>query len=255
MKKHILTIHENKSLPKPFQCEVCLKSFSTQFWIEKHSLIHSENRKKNHKCDSCGKAYFTPYDLDLHAKSVHEEKRVTCQYCGLKLTRRYTLKNHILAVHSNVAKFKCSICDREFKTNAQLLAHIRTCHKEIENTESPNMSTCDKCNKTMKTSYLKNHIKQVHGKKHFECDICGYAGALKTQLVSHYKHIHTKRMKDINCTLCDKSFYAKNDLKAHVSQVHEKRREFQCALCNTKFCRSYVLKQHVISKHEKKNDP
>ena len=38
--------------------------------------------------------------------------------------------------------------------------------------------------------------------------------------------------KSMSCTLCEKRFFAKNELIIHKRSVHEKQKRFQCEMCD-----------------------
>ena len=57
--------------------------------------------KKNHKCDSCGKAFFQGGHLREHINSVHNgQKDHKCDSCGKSFSQYGSLKKHINVVHA-----------------------------------------------------------------------------------------------------------------------------------------------------------
>ena len=69
---------------------------------------------------------------------------------------KFDLKEHVMAVHENIKKFKCTVCEQEFAKNWNLQVHVKTEH---ENMRYP----CELC----KASYsregrLKAHMKKYH---------------------------------------------------------------------------------------------
>ena len=56
--------------------------------------------------------------------------------------------------------------------------------------------------------------------------------------------------KEFKCSLCKSSFTRNNDLKRHISSVHEGKRPFNCEKCDSTFKESSHLKSHERRVHE-----
>ena len=54
---------------KPFQCDICLKSFNVKYNMIVHRRTHSS--KKPYKCEICGKQYRSKSGRYAHIKSKH----------------------------------------------------------------------------------------------------------------------------------------------------------------------------------------
>ena len=70
-------------------------------------------------------------------------------------------------------------------------------------------------------------------------------------MVTHTKAVHRK-VKDIECMLCDKRFVLRARLVNHVRMVHFKR-EVQCNICDRLYGSNQALDRHTKSKHDNEN--
>ena len=67
LKKHVLTVHKGM---KPFQCEFCVKQFTTKLVKNLHvDSVHEQ--KKPFKCETCDYSSSYKANLKRHAASVH----------------------------------------------------------------------------------------------------------------------------------------------------------------------------------------
>lgn len=53
--------------------------------------------------------------------------------------------------------------------------------------------------------------------------------------------------KDLECTLCGRSFSRKSKLSRHVREMHLNIKSFSCELCGKLFKRKSHLKRHMVS--------
>ena len=91
-----------------------------------------------------------------------KKELVQCEECGINVKNSIQLQIHIGAVHRNES-FKCSICERPFRSKRYLNFHSLT----HTNATIP----CEQCNQVFKkTSCLTRHTKVVHLKiKNMKC--------------------------------------------------------------------------------------
>ena len=112
---------------------------------------------------------------------------------------------------------------------------------------------CPECNYTTVygKSRLKEHIYRKHKKegdesmlKH-QCHTCGKKYVNKNHLREHeFSH----NPKDIQCELCDKTFFSLYHMKRHMKDFHNKK-NIPCDVCSKMFKTKASLKEHYNSMH------
>ena len=71
MKTHINSVHNGE---KDHKCDSCEKAFSRAGHLKIHiNAVH--NGQKDHKCDICGKAFSQAGDLNRHINLVHHGQK------------------------------------------------------------------------------------------------------------------------------------------------------------------------------------
>ncbi|XP_030002774.1 zinc finger protein OZF-like [Sphaeramia orbicularis] len=111
--------------------------------------------------------------------------------------------------------FNCSICEKNFQSNACLIAHMR-CHT---------------------------------GEKPFRCSICKKCFTQSGRLRMHMR-THTGE-RPFSCTVCGKGFSESGNLKVHM-RIHTGEKPFVCSLCGKEYRQSGGLKRHLEFHKEEK---
>lgn len=114
----------NVELPRPFECDICGRSFRVKSTFQAHMRIHrEENRVFN--CTLCSKSFFQATDLRKHIKSHSNIRSVICDVCGDAFKSAETLKCHMRR-HNGDRPYPCKLCPRAFTTSNSLMIHQRT---------------------------------------------------------------------------------------------------------------------------------
>lgn len=151
---------ENKN--KTYECDFdgCGKKFDE---LRKYTR-HKRQHLKLYQCNVCLKGYSSSYHLKIHQRIHFKDKCEICKYCNKRFSDPSTLRKHIKYYHLNAVKkkqeFHCHICKKVLTTKDGLKMHFLTHQKH-----RPRFK-CDECpHKTYSTrSNLLRHLKKKHGK-------------------------------------------------------------------------------------------
>jgi len=147
--------------------------------------------------------------LDKHILSEHGEK-VECQLCNQTFPVG-NLRWHILKEHCHNKVTECSLCEQKFVTKNALKNHIKQVHLS-------ETSTCHICHKEYKDLY--HHVKYFHEKiRNYECSYCEKKFQAKKLLYNHVQSIHLG--EKTNCPDCGKDISVDN-FSRHVRETHER---------------------------------
>lgn len=200
------------STDRPFNCDICDKSFKFNFEVTKHKKIchsgpqpreicdlcgksilcrslqahlRSHDKGTFYKCDYCEKGYYCQETLKQHVKHKHTNKdchyKLLCSICGRKVISPKDLKIHMMS-HTQEKSYQCQQCDKRYKTPGALLTHVRYTH------EDKRPFPCNVCFKAFHTKViLQNHMRTHTGERPFSCTVCGRAFGSKSILKTHMK--------------------------------------------------------------------
>ena len=133
------------------------------------------------------------------------------------------MKHHFQIVHVE-KKYECCYCLAIFPSKQDTDKHI-SCYHEIEN---------------------QNSLLMFHGQVHESNKKLLYETENENNLVIYEKK------NELQCSICNKVFGRKSDLKRHFSTVHEGKRPFECSFCPAKFCKRMDMNNHIIVVHEER---
>ncbi|CAH1792430.1 unnamed protein product, partial [Owenia fusiformis] len=216
---------KNKDLVKPFQCDICAKTFFKNHSLKAHKESHTEGN--NFECNNCRKKFKTARILEKHIRYIHLKlmKIIECKVCHLRLNSKARLQRHY---HENpecvtnetvLDTYSCLDCKKIFFCRPRLVEHQARVHsiggKKV---------TCDLCDKSYNLiKDLKAHMRLAH-QKHFKCPFCEKKFGHKYHMENH-KKVHTKT-KPYKCDICEVSFTHQGTLHSHrKGKPHLKRQK------------------------------
>ena len=156
--------------------------------------------------------------------------------------------------------FECAVCKAEFSDKSTLISHLQMHTKDqlvsvTDKSKLPQVKPyqCEQCKERFsKSTELAQHITARSCKKPikpYQCDICGNYFGLEASFKQHMKLKHTGEKKH-KCTLCDKAFVIKCELKLHMLK-HTGEKPHQCTECDAAFTEKGNLKKHMLIHSEK----
>ncbi|CAG9864872.1 unnamed protein product [Phyllotreta striolata] len=214
---------------RPFECEICGKSFARKNNLQYHVRNHEKSEKAKVKsvaaeqsflCYICGANFKKRAILQQHMQ-IHTGKLCKCPHQGCIFVGRKMaeLKEHFL-IHLDEKNFACNTCDYKGKTKSCLIRHM-TMHKETKKLN------CPQCLFTTRNpQHLKRHLRTHTGAKPYSCPHCDYKCSnlenLRKHVISTNKHVGKYLYE---CRFCEElaspfqTNFAK-EFKAHLVTEH-----------------------------------
>jgi len=191
---HMKEVHSNQTKEI---CKICDKSFKTLGRLKAHLKVY----ERKFKCTVCGKRLSNFPSLRDHVRNIHENPgSYSCEICNKKFNRFDNLKVHLKFHDRNRPKpFKCQRCDFATHSKANFNGHQKSHeYKDKQAATMKNPLKCTKCQALLKNKdALRKHMKSVHIEALYQCDLCGLAVKLKSNIFDHIQ-VHLKnKMKEV----------------------------------------------------------
>ncbi|KAF0309858.1 Zinc finger protein 182 [Amphibalanus amphitrite] len=161
-----------------FRCMICSierKSKNQMFYhiSMKHKAL------EGHKCETCGKAFFTDTARRVHERTHTGERPYGCDFCARRFRQQADLNAHVMSIHTQERPYRCRFCSKSFSRKYSLTVHMR-CHTNERNYK------CHICNKGFRAStYLTGHMKIHSGERSHACPICYKTFRMRSDMKRH----------------------------------------------------------------------
>lgn len=176
----------------PYQCRFCEISFKSTSNRSRHEMKHHPHQKKELKKNeetnvkSISKVVQMKSEVIPIPVSRKGVKMYNCSFCDKTFLRHDNLKRHE-AIHSDARNFKCTECEKAFKTSEMMRSHLKTHFKNY---------SCTDCDKKFNSSRsLESHQRTHQGIRPFTCNIskCGKDYTSSKGLREHQRKHHAKQ--------------------------------------------------------------
>lgn len=158
---------------------------------------------------------------------------------------RLLIKLYTFCLHTSLSLFN-KIFIWQFLKNKQehLIYRFNTrAELSVHNDTHPNSHLCHMCGKGCKNkAILRAHMFTHNNPNTHLCHICGQGFKSQVSLALHFKH-HNPDLK-FQCDQCPSAFQQRYRLDLHKKVRHLMTREYKCTICEKKFSYKANLKSH-----------
>ena len=188
---------EDNKVREIHPCYECGKTFDKKGIRSHIQRVHLKSC--DFLCDQCEYATIDKRYLLGHKQIYHEEGaklgRHKCKKCEKLLVTSRTLKRHDEIVHQQIKHHFCEKCDFGSYELRDLTKHVFEYHYDIN--DHKEYQKCDVCGYVIKTTQLYQHMKAMHDKKMYFCDMCDFSRPYKTQVEKHKERVHEDFSKTV----------------------------------------------------------
>jgi len=106
-------------------CTFCTAKFEAPVQLEKHIRRHTKT--KPYQCEVCTKSFVSKSNLSAHQR-LHEGTalRYSCTECDKKFSHPSEVKQHMV-VHTGIRAYTCSKCGNKYSRYPSLWKHMKKC--------------------------------------------------------------------------------------------------------------------------------
>ncbi|TKS89872.1 Zinc finger protein [Collichthys lucidus] len=152
--------------------------------------------RKNHACETCGKAFRDVYHLNRHRLSHSDEKPFSCPICQQRFKRKDRMSHHVRSHQGRCGKTLrlpplwqgvLQTCESSFATKDRLRAHMIRHEEKVP---------CHICGKLLSAAYITDHMRVHNQSQHHACHLCNRSFTTLTYLRVHAQKHHGQEWKD-----------------------------------------------------------
>lgn len=276
IKSEIEVKEENEPLGKRFKphaCSLCRKAYSNDKSLRRHMAVH---QGKGYKCDHCKRIFARRDHLKKHLQCVHavsdadaamsavSTKRTAkyeCEYCGVDAPNKASMAKHTRACHRDKrSKRKNGSLDFDLFDGDESSEDGEDSDDDDEESESKTVSQVSASGGGAVATIKEERINSIDGKTRlilqvmYKCNVCGIEYDNQHSYAAHMTKHSGPLPKDqthFSCTLCNKIFAKRKNLKQHLL-THNEEKANKCTLCHRAFTRPDQLILHMNNHTGKK---
>ena len=241
LERHVI-IHINNRL---FCCDTCGRQYSQWETLRQHLIEkkHVSSLKKTFSCGKCFKIFRGPLGVQKHQAYPCYTRPYACSECPRRYVWKHNLQEH-QRLHMADNPHTCHKCGMRFQRASHLLNHSAT------HTGKPTHE-CVLCKTRFITSRsIDLHIKQCHANIIF-CKTCGEqfenTERLKLHKVCHYKQGYRVLVENIEGLQTNIINYDENEIGRQYRWMSRKQKKvYQCHICNKLLTRIGHLSTHLL---------
>lgn len=238
-----------------FFCPTCepRQKFDSLGDYKAHMKVRHNEKSSAIIC--CNKKMTKRHELFDHMLFHSEPERLSCQFCEKLYSDRKNLNAHLKRKHGTEddKKWQCDVCKKRFMEYEPMKMHLMT-HLSAETRESLKTHLCNECGQTfLHKNVLQSHIKYVHLKQGFICDICGNHFKSRFDYELHRRNAHGEEGPSREqCPICQNWYSNEKAVREHIRYLHERTEKIRCKICREELSSKPSLRSHMKMKHEEK---
>ncbi|KAI6021805.1 hypothetical protein BKA83DRAFT_4287848 [Pisolithus microcarpus] len=214
-------------------CSQCNQRFPTLADLNRHIGLSHE-----YTCSVCGERFPSFTECNQHAEAKHKTKsNASSAAHGNPLAHPVVRQTSSQSNQSQMPAPKqdnrivCDPCNRTFKCNQALQAHVAAKHPS-----GPNCGVCQ--HKATSATALEAHVNEVHC-----CAVCRDGIVRDAKTLDEHMVEHTRPFR---CEICETIYRSEEERSAHFTSSD---RHPLCTECQTGFMDAAALQSHVSSNH------
>ena len=268
----------DSKIQKKFECQWCIRTFTSSKSMQRHvGIFHPEHEntlaqnQKYHKCDICSKIFYNIKYYMWHMDTFHKDT------AGLPNDpeKNLEIKMENTSPEKNDESVSINTPSENVVTNnpknlpeitehlLEISSQLNSIKNEIEENETMEFQEaikiqCNICDKVFTTEKsLRLHVNAIHEeqdqKDMLTCKFCSkqFFRHRKSDLRKHVRNVHEGK-KDYECNICGKLSAYRSELNRHMKEihdssqdVHEGQKSYNCLICSKSFSRRRNLSRHI----------
>ena len=166
-------------------CEICKTMFPTT-----HHARHKSKCDPNFllKCRRCSE-FRTESRSHMDDHKTICQAKFKCSTCEKLFRSEKALRKHEIKSHKK--RVLCALCDKTFSNDSILYMHQVNIHEDIIKSKNKDKHLCPKCDyKTSHKKFLRKHLNIEHPQHKYQCDECSFSTSNKPKFKTHKTHTH-----------------------------------------------------------------